>query len=261
MNETITSPAAGLSESGNAVMSCGEAGAALSVAAEVLGALLPCWNRNHSPAAGRRPRRVMAGGLGRERRPSMAGRASIRTPLHDGCTRPACTGGTGTVPGATAAPAQPRSPRQSGAPVPVPPAQDPAGDMTGYWPLRDFLELGALPGAVPCARLHARHILREWALTSLNDQTELVTSELVTNAVRASRAARSAAAVRVWLLSDRKTVTVLVWDASPQAPARTQADDDAEYGRGLLLVEAASTNWGWYAPRGQAGKVVWALVQ
>lgn len=133
--------------------------------------------------------------------------------------------------------------------------------MTGHWPLRDFLELGALPGAVPCARLHARHILREWALTPLTDQTELVVSELVTNAMRASRAARPPAAVRVWLLSDNRTVAVLVWDASPQAPTRTQASDDAEYGRGLLLVEAASANWGWYAPRNRSGKVVWALLE
>jgi len=30
------------------------------------------------------------------------------------------------------------------------------------WPLCSYLELGALPTAVPCARLHARHVLREW---------------------------------------------------------------------------------------------------
>jgi hypothetical protein len=29
-------------------------------------------------------------------------------------------------------------------------------------PLRSYLELGALPTAVPCARLHARHVLWEW---------------------------------------------------------------------------------------------------
>jgi AT hook motif len=29
------------------------------------------------------------------------------------------------------------------------------------WPLCSYLELGALPTAVPCARLHARHVLRE----------------------------------------------------------------------------------------------------
>jgi hypothetical protein len=38
MNETIISPAAGLSESGNAAMSCDEPGAALRVAAGILGA-------------------------------------------------------------------------------------------------------------------------------------------------------------------------------------------------------------------------------
>jgi hypothetical protein len=28
-------------------------------------------------------------------------------------------------------------------------------------PLRSYLELGALPTAVPCARLHTRHVMRE----------------------------------------------------------------------------------------------------
>ena len=31
-------------------------------------------------------------------------------------------------------------------------------------PLRSYLELGALPTAVPCARLHARHLMWEWGL-------------------------------------------------------------------------------------------------
>jgi hypothetical protein len=30
------------------------------------------------------------------------------------------------------------------------------------WPLRSHLELGALSSAVPCARLHAKHVLWEW---------------------------------------------------------------------------------------------------
>lgn len=33
--------------------------------------------------------------------------------------------------------------------------------MNDYWPLRSYLELGILPSAVPCARLHARNILWE----------------------------------------------------------------------------------------------------
>ncbi len=46
------------------------------------------------------------------------------------------------------------------------------------WPLHSYLELGALPTAVPCARLHARHLLREWGLNGLAADAELLVSEL-----------------------------------------------------------------------------------
>ncbi len=135
------------------------------------------------------------------------------------------------------------------------------------WPLRSFLELGALPGAVPCARLHARHLLWEWGLAGLADSTELLVSEMVTNAVQVSRE-MSQAAVRLWLVSDRAQVIILAWDASPLPPVQTDPDESAENGRGLLLVDAISDQWGWYFPSGhmsasapdQRGKVVWAVV-
>jgi hypothetical protein len=34
-------------------------------------------------------------------------------------------------------------------------------------PLRSYLELSALPTAVPCARLHARNVLWEWGSNGL----------------------------------------------------------------------------------------------
>jgi hypothetical protein len=68
--------------------------------------------------------------------------------------------------------------------------------MTGQWPLQSFLEPGALPGAVPCARLHARQVLWEWGLTALSESTELLLSELVTNAVQVSRTMTQVTAVR-----------------------------------------------------------------
>jgi len=58
---------------------------------------------------------------------------------------------------------------------------DPPG-MTADWPLSTSLPLGALPGATPCARLHARAVLAEWGLHDLAESAELVVSELVTNA-------------------------------------------------------------------------------
>jgi hypothetical protein len=126
------------------------------------------------------------------------------------------------------------------------------------WPFQSFLELGALPGAVPCTRLHTRLVLREWDLAALSDSTELLLSELVTNAVRASRAVWHDA-VRMWLVSDLGRVVVFVWDASPQPPARADPGEDAESGRGLLLVEALSERWGFFGYDG-GGKVTWALI-
>jgi anti-sigma regulatory factor (Ser/Thr protein kinase) len=131
--------------------------------------------------------------------------------------------------------------------------------MPGHWPLRSFLELGALPGAVPCARLHSRQVAWEWSLTALSDDIELLVSELVTNAVAAARAMGPRWPVRLWLLSDAAEIAILVWDASPQPPVCTQADTAAESGRGLLLVEAISRQWGWYPAGDAIGKVVWAL--
>ncbi len=132
-----------------------------------------------------------------------------------------------------------------------------AAPFAVQWPYRTFLELGALAGAVPSARLHARLVLREWGLAALSDDTELLVSELVTNGVRAS-SAMGQASVRVWLVSDLRQVVVFVWDASPRPPARADPGADAENGRGLLLVEALSERWGYFGF--DDGKVVWAAV-
>jgi hypothetical protein len=128
------------------------------------------------------------------------------------------------------------------------------------WPLRTFLELGALPGAVPCARLHAHNVLAEWRLTAFSESTGLLVSELVTNAIQISQLADPDAPVRLWLVSDRAQVVIFVWDASPLPPLPGDVGEDAESGRGLLIVQAVSARWGWDFPPGMGGKVVWAVV-
>lgn len=143
--------------------------------------------------------------------------------------------------------------------APEPSIMIPGTAPLGEWPLRDLLELKTLPSAVPCARLHARHLLREWNLADLTNGLELITSELVTNALQASDTAQRAAPIRLWLLSDRTQVVVLVWDASPLPPVPVRdVGEDSENGRGLILVEAVSARWGWYFPSDGSGKVVWA---
>jgi anti-sigma regulatory factor (Ser/Thr protein kinase) len=147
-----------------------------------------------------------------------------------------------------------------GAPVRIPPLADAQGtDVTGRWPLRSYLELGALPSAVSCARLHTRQLLWEWQLTRLADDAELMVSELTTNAVQITQADGRDTPVRLWLLADPTRLLILVWDASPLPPVRMNTSGDAENGRGLLLVETLSTRWGFFACQ-HGGKVIWAAL-
>jgi hypothetical protein len=124
---------------------------------------------------------------------------------------------------------------------------------------RPCLEMSAWPGAVPCARHHARQVVWDAGLKELIEPVELVVSEIVTNAIRACGAFGSEAAVRLWLAVAADSVLVMVWDASACRPQRQSSDPDAEAGRGLLLVDALSASWGSFELAGEPGKVVWAL--
>jgi anti-sigma regulatory factor (Ser/Thr protein kinase) len=140
-----------------------------------------------------------------------------------------------------------------------------AGLMTRAIPWasrRSALVLGALPTAVPCARLHARQVLWEWGLSGIAETAELLLSELVTNAVQAARAIVSDLPVNIRLSANRDCLLIEVWDGNVQPPVpRVLEDDfpalDAESGRGLFLVETLSERWGWYPMRNPEGKVTW----
>jgi anti-sigma regulatory factor (Ser/Thr protein kinase) len=132
------------------------------------------------------------------------------------------------------------------------------------WPLQTRLEFAALPSAVPCARGHVRMVAREWGLQALADTAELLASELVTNSVQEAQRLSTRAdipvvpVVRLWLISDRVSLAIHVWDGSEEMPVRQNAAPDEEGGRGLLLVESLSKEWGVY--RKADGKVVWVMI-
>lgn len=138
------------------------------------------------------------------------------------------------------------------------------------WTFQNVLAIGALPTATPCARLHARNIACEWGLHNLADTIELVVSELVTNAVKASidhdqrphyTDAHGLACIHLRLSADRHAALVEVWDENLKLPEPNQPGLDDESGRGLTLVEALAEQWGWDLPASGRGKIVWALVE
>ena len=173
----------------------------------------------------------------------------------------AAGGGAGAAQGTSA-----RSPRftpfreEAQAALALPLHDERGARMRDDWPLRSYLELGILPGSVPCARLHTKQVLWEWGFSGLSDSVELLVSELVTNAIRVSQSMEDASSVRLWLRSDKTKVLILVCDINPQPPVRVDPTEDAESGRGLLLVEALSEKWNWYRPGGADGKIVWAEI-
>jgi anti-sigma regulatory factor (Ser/Thr protein kinase) len=103
----------------------------------------------------------------------------------------------------------------------------------------------------------------EWGLSDLADTAELLASELVTNAVQASGRLKPAdraaiPVVRIWLVSDRISMVIHVWDASGELPTRKDTGPDEEGGRGLMLVDTLGKDWGSYQKA--QGKVVWVMI-
>src|SRR5215471_11048227 len=86
------------------------------------------------------------------------------------------------------------------------------GSGFGRWRLTSRLELGPLPSAVPCARLHAKHIFREWGLVHVADDAELIVSELMTNALEAAAPLPDIQAITLYLHASDDYLMIGVWD-------------------------------------------------
>jgi hypothetical protein len=98
------------------------------------------------------------------------------------------------------------------------------------------------------------------------DSAELIASELATNAVESTGITdphpqyadlEGLPTIGVQLQVRADALRIAVWDSSDKPPVPEAAQNDAESGRGLLLVEALSTRWGVHGSQA-GGKVVWA---
>ncbi|WP_329330216.1 SpoIIE family protein phosphatase [Streptomyces luteogriseus] len=106
------------------------------------------------------------------------------------------------------------------------------------------------PAAVARARKMAGEQLAEWGLTEAEFATELIVSELVTNALR-----YGGAPIELRLIRD-STLICEVSDGSSTAPHLRRARVFDEGGRGLLLVAQLAERWG--SRQTATGKTIWA---
>ncbi|MFF8555977.1 SpoIIE family protein phosphatase [Streptomyces sp. NPDC015501] len=106
------------------------------------------------------------------------------------------------------------------------------------------------PAAVGEIRAKVARRLEAWGLAELSMTTELIVSELVTNAIR-----YASGPVRLRLLY-QSALTCEVSDASNTSPRLRHARTTDEGGRGLFLVAQLAHRWGTrYTDR---GKIIWA---
>ncbi|MFD8420711.1 SpoIIE family protein phosphatase [Streptomyces sp. NPDC059668] len=106
------------------------------------------------------------------------------------------------------------------------------------------------PAAVGELRDRATRQVTAWGLAGLAMTTELIVSELVTNAIR-----YATPPIRLRLLRDAR-LTCEVADASSTAPRLRHARSTDEGGRGLFLVAQLAHRWG--ARYTAEGKIIWA---
>jgi serine/threonine-protein kinase RsbW len=119
--------------------------------------------------------------------------------------------------------------------------------------------LPSTPYSVQMARFYVRAALGYHDLGEYAEKAEMVTSELVTNAIQHA-GGDGTGKVRVTLVRVRnpEAVTVVVTDSSREGPMKRTATDSSEQGRGLRIVDELSDCWGWDLEDG--GKAVYAVL-
>jgi anti-sigma regulatory factor (Ser/Thr protein kinase) len=100
------------------------------------------------------------------------------------------------------------------------------------------------------ARAFLRTALRTWALDGLGEITELLASELVTNALVHGEGPITLS------VDAHDAIRVEVTDQSATEPVVLSATEVLEHGRGIFIVDRLATRWG-CEPTDTGGKTVW----
>ncbi|MEU3747011.1 MULTISPECIES: ATP-binding protein [Streptomyces] len=138
-------------------------------------------------------------------------------------------------------------------------------------PSTSELTLAATPNAVAWARRHTVDILQRWRFPDEGiEVARLLISELATNAIEHARPTETSEAAAAGPLGVG-TIVLRLWptdggiilavsDPDPRPPAPRAHDARAIGGRGLVLIQAMSSRWGYFPTQPHPGKIVWAEI-
>jgi hypothetical protein len=112
------------------------------------------------------------------------------------------------------------------------------------------IALASEPGAARTARGFVRDTLRTWDVDDAEDVAELLTDELVSNVV-----CHVGSPMEVRARRGPSSIRIDVDDASTDMPIRRDPDGYDEHGRGVMLVENLSSDWG--VDVHDTGKTIW----
>jgi len=121
---------------------------------------------------------------------------------------------------------------------------------------RAHTDLAGMPHAAPLARIFVREQLRRQLPVPLVQMVELLTTELVTNAVLHAKTS-----IHLGVTCGDHSVLVTVQDHSLQTPGEEQLHFDGDQvidtGRGMMVLAALADDFGWSLLPDENGKVMW----
>ncbi len=119
------------------------------------------------------------------------------------------------------------------------------------------ITLPGIPAIVPAARRFVRGIAADCPAA---DDLELITAELVSNAIRHTPAGQDGGQFTLTVRTGPGWARIEVSDPGTGRwhPLIADADDDTDYGRGLAIVAALAEKFGHDARA--AGQIVWAEI-
>jgi anti-sigma regulatory factor (Ser/Thr protein kinase) len=137
--------------------------------------------------------------------------------------------------------ASPRPTRPTRPPRPPRPAEEQWPEEQGPEEQWHCVALTTGPAAAAQARSEVQAAISNWEVPVDPGVAVLLTSELVTNAIK-----QEGGIVTLAVTAGADELRVDVHDTSRAWPIRVEAAADAETGRGLILVDTLSAQWGFY---------------